>query len=204
MPRLPDAALEEKIIAAAMRLLDRGGDDAVTLRAVAKEAGTTTPTLYERFPDRDALMRRVIDRATEAMVEVLRPCKSVRSMFRAYLRDALAHSNRVALSVRTFGERYVRGDEMPGFDLLKARLTEELGVKGSTLEDLALAIASLAFGTAQGMIAAGSDTKHAMQFQRSALRALKMLLKAFGEHPPALSPISTRRKPARKRKVNAR
>jgi len=40
-------------------------------------------------------------------------------------------------------------------------------------------VATLAFGTAQGMIAAGSDTRHAMQFQRSAVGALKMLLEAF-------------------------
>jgi len=162
-----------------MRLLDKGGDDAVTLRAVAKEAGTTTPTIYERFPNRDRLMEGVTDRVTEDLLEVLRPCKSVRAMFFAYLRESRAHPARASFEVRTFAARYVRGQETPGFDLLKSRLTEEIGIKGSAAEDLALAIASLAFGTAQGMIAAGSDTRQALQFQRSAVRALQILLEVF-------------------------
>lgn len=179
MPRISNAALEGEIIAAAMRLLDKGGDDAVTLRAVAKEAGTTTPTIYERFPNRDRLMEGVTDRVTEDLLQVLRPCKSVRAMFFAYLRESRAHPARASFEVRTFAARYVRGQETPGFDLLKSRLTEEIGIKGSAAEDLALAIASLAFGTAQGMIAAGSDTRQALQFQRSAVRALQILLEVF-------------------------
>ena len=179
MPRISNAALEGEIIAAGMRLLDKGGDDAVTLRAVAKEAGTTTPTIYERFPNRDRLMEGVTDRVTEDLLEVLRPCKSVRAMFLAYLRESRAHPARASFEVRTFAARYVRGQETPGFDLLKSRLTEEIGIKGSAAEDLALAIASLAFGTAQGMIAAGSDTRQALQFQRSAVRALQILLEVF-------------------------
>ena len=179
MPRISNAALEGEIIAAAMRLLDKGGDDAVTLRAVAKEAGTTTPTIYERFPNRDRLMEGVTDRVTEDLLEVLRPCKSVRAMFFAYLRESRAHPARASFEVRTFAARYVRGQETPGFDLLKSRLTEEIGITGSAAEDLALAIASLAFGTAQGMIAAGSDTRQALQFQRSAVRALQILLEVF-------------------------
>ena len=179
MPRISNAALEGEIIAAAMRLLDKGGDDAVTLRAVAKEAGTTTPTIYERFPNRDRLMEGVTDRVTEDLLEVLRPCKSVRAMFLAYLRESRAHPARASFEVRTFAARYVRGQETPGFDLLKSRLTEEIGVKGSAAEDLALAIASLAFGTAQGMIAAGADTRQALQFQSSAVRGLQILLEVF-------------------------
>jgi len=179
VPRISNAALEGEIIAAAMRLLDKGGDDAVTLRAVAKEAGTTTPTIYERFPNRDRLMEGVTDRVTEDLLEVLRPCKSVRAMFFAYLRESRAHPARASFEVRTFAARYVRGQETPGFDLLKSRLTEEIGITGSAAEDLALAIASLAFGTAQGMIAAGSDTRQALQFQRSAVRALQILLEVF-------------------------
>jgi len=100
-------------------------------------------------------------------------------MFFAYLRESRAHPARASFEVRTFAARYVRGQETPGFDLLKSRLTEEIGITGSAAEDLALAIASLAFGTAQGMIAAGSDTRQALQFQRSAVRALQILLEVF-------------------------
>jgi len=62
--------------------------------------------------------------------------------------------------VSTFAERYVQGDPMAVFDLLRSRITKQVGVKRSDCEDLALAIASLAFGTAQGMSAAGTDTRN--------------------------------------------
>jgi len=68
MPRSPDPALEGRLIAAALRLLDRGGESAITLRAVAKEAGTTTPSIYERFRSREALMMRLVDHATDEVV----------------------------------------------------------------------------------------------------------------------------------------
>ncbi len=179
MPRLPDAELEKRIVAAAIRLLDRGGEAAITLRAVAKEAGTSTPTIYERFGDRDGLMKRLVDQATGDLMAILHPLGSVEAIFRAYLRHSREHPMRVNLMVETFGERYVAGDKMPAFELLQTRIAEELGIKGRKCEDLALAIASLGFGTAQGMIAAGGDTPAGAQFQWTALQALRMLLRTF-------------------------
>jgi len=179
MPRSPDPALEGKLVAAALRLLDRGGEHAVTLRAVAKEAGTTTPSIYERFRDRKALMQRVLDRATEEVLTALQPAPSIEAMFREYLRHSKMHPMRLSLTVETFGARFVAGDKMPAFELLVSRISEQSGIKGRECEDLALAIASLGFGTAQGMIAAGSDSGHGAQLQRTSLRALRMLLAAF-------------------------
>jgi AcrR family transcriptional regulator len=181
MPRPPDAELEERIVAAALRLLDRGGEAAVTLRAVAKEAGTTTPTIYQRFRDREVLMERLVDRATDEVVAILQPMASIEAIFLEYIRHCQAHPMRVNLMVETFGERYVAGDRMPAFELLRSRIVEEIGIKGRERDDLALAIASLGFGTAQGMIAAGSDSSHAAQFRRSALQALRLLLAVFSQ-----------------------
>ncbi len=179
MPRLPDAELEARIVAAAMRLLDRGGEEAITLRAVAKEAETTTPTIYKRFRDRDVLMEQLVDQLTDEMMALLQPSKSIGAMVRTFLDESQARPKRVGLSVQTFGARYVAGESMPAFELLQSRIVEEVGIRGRECEDLALAIASLAFGTAQGMIAAGSDTRHAEKFRRTALHALGMLLAAF-------------------------
>jgi len=182
MPRPPDAELEERIVAAAIRLLDRGGDRAITLRAVAKEAGTTTPTIYQRFRNREVLMKRLIDQITEETMVMFESTRSIEAMFRAFLDDSRAHAMRVNLVVQTFGARYVSGERMPAFELLQTRIEVEVGIRGRECEDLALAIASLAFGTAQGMIAAGKDSRHAAQFQRTALEALRMLLAAFSRN----------------------
>jgi len=181
MPRTPDPELEDRIVGAAMRLLDRGGEHAITMRAVALEAGTTTPTLYERFPDREALLRRVAERGTDELYSILQPLRRVETMTREYLRFSCARPKRYDLTVEIFGARFVAGEPRPVFDLFKSRLTEEIGVTGQHCEDLALAIASLFVGTARGMVAAGSDTHHASELRRASLSALRLLLKAFSE-----------------------
>jgi AcrR family transcriptional regulator len=182
MPRTPDPELEDRIAAAAMRLLDRGGEAAITMRAVAQEAGTTTPTLYERFPDRETLMRRVAQRATDEMFSNLQAFTTVDKMAREYLRFSCAHPQRLDLTVEVFGERSVAGESRPVFELLKTRLAEEVGVTGNRCEDLALAIASLFFGTARGMSAAAADSRYADELRRSSLAALRSLLDAFAQN----------------------
>ncbi|HVP56402.1 MAG TPA: TetR/AcrR family transcriptional regulator [Candidatus Eisenbacteria bacterium] len=194
MPRLPDPELEARIVAAALRLLDRGGEAVITMRSVAREAGTTTPTIYGRFSDRDRLMETLVDHITNDIMAMLRRKTDVEAMFREYLRYSQAHPLRMNLSVTTFGRRFVAGEEMPAFELLMARISEQLGVRGRECQDLALAVASLAFGTAQGMIAAGSDTRHAGQLRRSSLRALRMLVAAFS--PAQAARQASARRPA--------
>jgi AcrR family transcriptional regulator len=179
MPRKPDAGLEDRIVDAAMRLLDRGGKDAVTMRSVALEVGTTTPTIYERFPGRDALMHSVIHCWEEELLAALLPVDSVDKVAREFLRFNCAHPRRLSFSVETFGARLVGGDPTPIFDLLKARLTKEIGVTGRKCKDLAFAVASLFIGTATAMIAVGCETRQASELRRVSLAALQLLLDAF-------------------------
>ena len=179
MPRSPDPALESRLIAAAIRLLDRGGESSITLRAVAREAETTTPSLYERFPSRDALMQQLVDHVTDEIMTLIEPKLSIEAIYCEYLRYSRFHPKRLNLSVSVFWARFVEGKEMPAYDLLKGRIQDQIGVRGRAREDLALAIATLAFGTAQGMIAAGVETRQAAELRRSSLHALRMLLGAF-------------------------
>jgi AcrR family transcriptional regulator len=51
--------LRERIIAAATGLLQQGGADAVTTRAVAAKASVQAPTIYRLFGDKDGLMEAV-------------------------------------------------------------------------------------------------------------------------------------------------
>lgn len=52
--------LRDELLAAAGRLLEASGDpEAVTLRAVAREAGVAAPSVYLQFADRDALLQAV-------------------------------------------------------------------------------------------------------------------------------------------------
>jgi AcrR family transcriptional regulator len=181
MPRKPDPELKNRIVDAAMRLLDRGGKEAVTVRSVALEVRTTTPTIYERFPGRDVLMHSVVHRGERELLAVLQPVNSVDKMCREFLRFICVHPWRLNLSVETFGARLVGGDPTPLFDLLKSRLTKEVGVTGKRCKDLAFAIASLFIGTATAMIAVGCETHQASELRRTSMSALQHLLKAFSD-----------------------
>ena len=56
MPRTADPELPLRILKAADALWQSGGEEAVTIRGVAAEAGTTTPTVYSYYSDREALL----------------------------------------------------------------------------------------------------------------------------------------------------
>lgn len=122
-----------------------------------------------------------MDHATDKVMAFLETEESIEGMFREYLRHSRSHPMRLNLMVATFGRRYVSGEKMPAFDLLKSRISAQIGIQGRASEDLALALASLAFGTARGVIAAGRRTQHAAEFQRASLQALRMLLGAFSK-----------------------
>lgn len=87
--------LRDEIIAAAERLLAATGDEeAVSVRAVAREAGCTPPAIYLHFDDRRALLFAVCERhftaldaaVTAAVDGVDDPVEALRRAGRAYLR----------------------------------------------------------------------------------------------------------------------
>jgi AcrR family transcriptional regulator len=63
----------ERILDAAAALIDEGGVDAVTTRAIAARAGITAPSLYRFFADReqvlDALVERHLEQVTAFVAE---------------------------------------------------------------------------------------------------------------------------------------
>ena len=60
--------LRAEIIAAAERLLaEQASSEALTLRAIAREAGIAAPSIYAHFPDRDAILDAVVERAFDQL-----------------------------------------------------------------------------------------------------------------------------------------
>ena len=66
-PRGEGGRLRADIVAAAHALLDEAGEDAVTLRAVARRVGISAPSIYAHFADRQAILLAV---ATDAFAEL--------------------------------------------------------------------------------------------------------------------------------------
>lgn len=68
------ALLREDIVDAAGRLLEEAGrDDAVTLRAVARAAGISAPSIYAHFADRDEILFVLAQRTFGELTAALRP-----------------------------------------------------------------------------------------------------------------------------------
>ena len=64
--------LTEDIVSGALALIERtGSDDAVTLRAVAREIGIAAPSIYAHFPDREAIVMAVVARIFDELAEAI-------------------------------------------------------------------------------------------------------------------------------------
>ncbi|MER6983538.1 TetR/AcrR family transcriptional regulator [Streptomyces carpinensis] len=68
-PRGEGNRLREEIIAATLRLLDElGGDQALSLRAVARDIEVAATSVYLHFPDRDALVLAALERCHQDLM----------------------------------------------------------------------------------------------------------------------------------------
>ena len=103
--------------------------------------------------------------------------RSAEGFVKAYIRFSCLYRHRFALGIQTLG--VVSVEPMPVLDTLRQILARETATSSRAVEDLALAVAALSFGTVQCMIAAGPDHRRAMDLQRACLSALKLLLAVF-------------------------
>ena len=109
------ARLTNEIVAAALSLIERtGSDEAVTLRAVAREVGIAAPSIYAHFADRDAIIiaavLQVFDELTDAIEAGVEsagqdPVDSLVGGCEAYVKFGLEHPARygVLFSERRLG-----------------------------------------------------------------------------------------------------
>lgn len=88
MPRAADQQLQERIVKAAYRLWRARGEKGLTLRAVAKQAGTTTTTVYKRFRNREALRLAVARRVEQRLVKTVTSSADLKEFVQRYLHFA--------------------------------------------------------------------------------------------------------------------
>ncbi|MFI6062871.1 TetR/AcrR family transcriptional regulator, partial [Streptomyces sp. NPDC051286] len=97
----PDQAaptLRQKIVLAAAGLLEEGGLEAVSTRAVAARAGVPTPSIFRIFGDKDGLLEEVAEhgfrRYLEVKAELLTgddPVQALRDAWDLHIRFGLEH-----------------------------------------------------------------------------------------------------------------
>lgn len=65
MPRQPLS--KQRVLKAAIRVADRGGAEAITMRRVAQELGVEAMSLYHHVPNKDAILDGVVDEVFAAI-----------------------------------------------------------------------------------------------------------------------------------------
>jgi AcrR family transcriptional regulator len=157
VPRHPDPDLEQRILGAASRLWARGGEKALTMRAVAKAAGTTTPTVYERYRDRDDILRALRLQTRRELFAALSRTATLREAFQAQLDFALEHSHAYEVLFDGVARPPSLHEPWPSFNLMRERVAKRLGGNPRQHTRVMLAVWSLMHGTAMLIIRGGFE-----------------------------------------------
>lgn len=176
MPRQADPQLEKRILDAACRLWSRGGEKALTMRGVAQAAGTTTPTLYERYRDRGDILRAVRLRTRADLFASLCQTRSLSHAFERYLEFALEHPHAYEVLFDGFAQPPSLHEPWPSFNLLRIRLAERLGGTPRQHTRLMLSLWSLMHGTAMLLIRGEVSDPLLTQMLRACLDAVEAIV----------------------------
>jgi len=190
MPRHPDPRLEDRILDAAQRLWKKGGERGLTMRAVAKAAGTNTPAVYRRFRDRKEVLHALLRRLQQDLGDIIRSCQSPQETCQRYVDYAVSHPHeyelfygqayqlpRPARSSRTLSLRELR----PNVALMEDKLAEWLGGSASDYSRLVLSLLIAAHGTATVLISKAIPEEHVAELRSVFTAAVDTLIRNNAE-----------------------
>jgi AcrR family transcriptional regulator len=175
MARHSDPELEDRILQAARKLWHDGGEEALSMRAVAKAAGTNTPAVYRRFRTREDILRALVTSYQQQLYRRLVDCKSVIETAETFLDFSLSQPREYELIMSGLLARMT--DDRPNLNLLAHRCAEWFGGVAREQYDLVLAIAALAHGTAMLTISGVVRKEHSRRAHDVCLRSLEVLAK---------------------------
>ena len=82
---------------AAQKLWRKGGEKALTMRAVAREARTNTPSVYRRFRTREDILRALLHRIRLELAVQLESAPTPEEGCKRYLEFAVSHPHEYML-----------------------------------------------------------------------------------------------------------
>ena len=187
MPRRPDPDLEERVLRAADVLWRRGGDKALTMRAVARAAKTNTPAVYRRFKDRHDLVRALLLRIAIRIRDEFQKGQTIEEMAEAYVEYALklpheyllfySHARELAPPKGPGQARPLR-ESRPNFALVEQLLTKRLGGAPEDHTQLALEVWSTLHGTTMLLLQKSIPDGHEEELREACRAAVRTLLEA--------------------------
>jgi len=178
VPRHPDPDLEQRILGAASRLWARGGEKSLTMRAVAKAAGTTTPTVYERYRDREDILRALRLKTRSELFSALSRTRTLRDAVLRQLEFALENSHAYEVLFDGVGRAPSLYEPWPSFNLMRERLAQQIGGTPREHNRLIMAIWSLMHGTAMLIIRGGFEGALRTQAMHACVDTVDSLVQA--------------------------
>jgi AcrR family transcriptional regulator len=148
------------------------------MRAVAKAAGTTTPTVYERFRDRDDILRGLRLRTRRELFAALMRTQSLHDAIERQLEFALENHYAYEVLFDGVGQPPSLHEPWPSFNLMRERLAREIGGTPREHNRLILAIWSLMHGTAMLIIRGGFEEPLRTQAMRACLDTVDTIVLA--------------------------
>ena len=179
MPRHPDPDLEERILRAADGLWRRGGERALTMRAVARAAGTNTPAVYRRFKNREDLIKGLLLRFAGRIREHFEQGGSLEKMAEAYVDYAVNTPNEYSMfyaHAALMSPRKGRGaprpirESRPNFAFAEQLLAKRFGGSPEDHTQTALVLWALLHGTSMLLLSKSIPEGHG-DLMREACRA---------------------------------
>jgi len=175
VPRQADPALEQRILDAARKLWKRGGEHALTMRAVAKEARTTTPTVYERFRNRRQILQTLCVDTRQKLYAAVKAQTSTREACQAYLEFAAKHPHEYELISAGWSKPPSVNEQWPTFNWVKERLALQYGGKPNDYTRFALSVWALLHGTAMLLVVGNTAKNLQLQMRVACIEAIEAL-----------------------------
>jgi AcrR family transcriptional regulator len=185
MPRQPDPDLEGRILKAADVLWRRGGENALTMRAVAKAAGTNTPAVYRRFKNREDLLKGLLLRVAQRIRTHFAAGQTLEGMADAYVEYALNEPHEYELFFSHVsvldpkkgpkGPRPIR-ESRPNFAFVEETAAKELGGRAEDYTEFALQLWSLVHGAVTLILSRTIPAGHEEELRKACRSAVKTLI----------------------------
>lgn len=175
MPPSADGHLQEKILRAASRLWRARGERGLTLRAVARAAGTTTPTLYKRFRNKEALRAALAIRFRDEMNVEIYSAPNVAGVYRGYLHYAEMNPNEYELLRMSFEKFLSPRSPQPGRAWFLRRMQEQFGGTAEQYRRIFNAIFLMCTGAAT-VLSSASDPEVREVVRKNCLDACDKLM----------------------------
>ncbi|HLX84716.1 MAG TPA: helix-turn-helix domain-containing protein [Terriglobales bacterium] len=171
MARTPDPDLEDRILDAARRLWKKGeGGESLTMRAVARAAGTNTPAVYRRFNRREEILQALIRQIKQEVYQQIEAAPSAEEACERYVDFGLHNPHEYELYYLHEHEVFapdgpVNGGpgngssatkpvrrRRPSEELMKVKLAQQLGGESEDYSRLTLALWAVLHGTVMLLI----------------------------------------------------